>query len=126
MGIDFAALVLAPAMGVFGRPVLIMPLQSQPLAAPYPARGVWTIEDVSIVTEDGGKFSSITLKFGIRLADFTIAPKQGDWISTAANQLPLAYWQGDVDPKANIDFIIDNFTPDGQGGAVLILKRVTS
>jgi hypothetical protein len=126
MSIDFSSLVLAPAMATFGRPVLITPLRSRPTAAPYPARGIWTVESISIVTEDGGNLSSIKLTFGIRLADFTVAPKQGDWISTTAGNLPLAYWQGDIDPNANVDFIVDDFTPDGQGKAQLIVKRIKS
>src|SRR5260221_538612 len=101
MGTNFSGLVLAPAMAVFGRPVLITPLRSNPNAAPYTARGIWTVETISIVVEDGGILSSFKLTFGIRLAEFTIAPKQGDWISTAANQLPLAYWQGSVLPNSN-------------------------
>jgi len=126
MSIDFSALVLAPAMATFGRPVLILPIASQPIAAPYPARGIWTVESINIPTEDGGTFSSVKLKLGIRLADFTIAPNVEDRVATAASQLPLAYWQGVLPTDGNIDFIIDNFSPDGQGGAVLILKRVTS
>jgi hypothetical protein len=126
MSIDFSSLVLAPCMAVFGRPVLITPLRSRPTAAPYGARGVWSVESISIVTEDGGNLSSVKLTFGIRLADFIVAPKQGDWITTAAKHLPLAYWQGDIDPNANIDFTVDDLTPDGQGKAQLIVKRITS
>lgn len=125
MGIDFSGLVLSPAMATFGRPVLITPLRSLPNAAPYSARGVWTVESTSILTEDGGALSSDRVKFGIRLLDYMSAPKQGDWISTTAGNLPLGFWQGDIDPNANIDFVVDDYTPDGQGGALLILKRIT-
>jgi hypothetical protein len=125
MPIDFSSLVLAPNMDIFSRPVVISPLKSQPNIGSYAARGIWTMNSVNIVTEEGGQLSSTTLHFGIKLSDFVIAPKQGDWISTTASQIPLAYWQGDVDPNANVDFIVDNFSPDGQGGADLILKRVT-
>jgi len=125
MAIDFSSLVLAPNMDAFARPVTITPLKSQPNAAPYDARGIWTMTSVGIATEDSGILSSTTLHFGIRLSEFAIAPKQGDWITSKASQIPLAYWQGDIDPNSIIDFIIDNFSPDGQGGSQLTLKRVT-
>lgn len=126
MSIDFSALVLAPTMAIFGRPVLISPIASQPQVGQYAARGIWTVESISIPTEDGGYLSSVKLKLGIRLRDFAVAPKQGDWITTAVSQLPLGYWQGDINPNTNIDFVIDDFTADGQGGVLLILKRVIS
>ena len=125
MAIDFSSLVLAPAMATFGRPVTVTPLRSLPNAVPYQARGVWTLETISIPTEDGGYLSTSRMKFGIRLADWPAAPKQGDWITTAARELPLGFWRGDIDPNSNIDFIVDDFTPDGQGGVLLILKRIT-
>jgi hypothetical protein len=121
--IDFSGLVLAPCINLFGCQVTVTPVKSQPLAQPYGAQGIWTVENVNIVTEDGGVFSNRTIKLGIRMADFTVAPAPGDWISTAASHLPLAYWQGDVDPYAVLDFIVDDQNPDGQGGASLTLKR---
>jgi hypothetical protein len=122
--VDFSGLVLAPAVAVFGKPVTVTPKASQPLAEPYGANGIWTVEQFDVPLDDGGMLSSRRLKLGIRLADFTFAPKQGDWISIAACELPLAYWQGEFEPGANIDLVVDDFQPDGQGGATLILKRV--
>jgi hypothetical protein len=125
MPTDFSGLVLAPAMAAFALPVTITPLVSQKLAPPYSAQGIWTITDLDLVLEDGEAFSNRTLKFGIRLSDFIVAPKQGDWISSAVKNLPLTYWQGDFDPTSNIDLIVDDVRSDGQGGATLILKRIT-
>jgi hypothetical protein len=125
MAIDFSALVLAPGMNAFARPIMLDPRKSQPLAQPYPARGIWTVSDVELVTEDGGKFSNRTLKLGIRLAEFPVLPKQGDWVTTAMADLPIAYWQEPIDPNGSIDFTVDDARPDGQGGMTLILKRVT-
>lgn len=127
MGIDFSALVLAPAMATFAKPVTITPLASQPLAAPYCARGIWSVISTTIIGEMGNPFSTVNLKFGIRWADYpAAAPAQGDWITVAAKDLPLGYWEGQIDPNAAIDFIIDNVTPDGQGGAEMIVKRVVT
>lgn len=120
---DFSSLVLAPAMSVFGKPVSILPIASRPLGPSYGARGVWTVSAVSIITEDGGTLSNRSLKFGIRLGEFPAPPKQGDWVSTLVHHLPLGYWEGDIDPNANIDFMVDDVQPDGQGGVTLTLKR---
>src|ERR1700722_4481696 len=103
---DFSDLVLGPAMDAFCLAVPAPPPLSQPNGSPYAARGVWTITDVDIVTEDGGSLSNRTLKFGIRLAEFTVAPKQGDWISSIVANLPLSYWQGNFDPNTNKGFIV--------------------
>ena len=133
MAVDFSALCLAPQMAIFGRPVTVTPLKSQPgLSSPYsvnvgggPLTGIFTITSVSIPTDDGGFLSSVSLKLGIRMADFAVPPQQGDWITTAVKNLPLGYWQGTIDPNIPLDFIIFDMTPDGQGGAVCVLKRIT-
>lgn len=125
MGIDFSSLVLAPAMATFAKPVLVTPVVSQPNAAPYSGRGIWTVQETTIIGEMNNTFSTVNLILGIRWAEFpAVGPSQGDWITIAAKQLPLGYWQGQIDPNANIDFVIDDVTPDGQGGAKLSLKRV--
>jgi hypothetical protein len=124
MAVDFSELVLAPAIATFGKRVTIIPKASQPYAAPYCANGIWTVTQVDLMTEDGGTLSNRTLKFGIRLADFTFVPKKGDWITTPVCELPLGYWEGEFEPNSNIDLVIDDFQPDGQGGATLVLKRV--
>jgi hypothetical protein len=124
MAMDFSALCLAPQMAVFGRKVTVTPLQSFPLGAPYAVNGIFTVTQVSIPTDDGGFLSSVALKLGIRMSDFAIPLLQGDLISTEVINLPLGYWQGIIDPTISLDFIIDDSTPDGQGGAVCVLKRV--
>ena len=125
MAIDFSALVLRSCQDAFGHSVMVTPLASQPAQPGYSARGIWTVDDVNMVTEDGGNFSNRTLKLGIRLAEFTVYPKQGDRITSATPDLPLAYWEAPIPPASTVDFLIDDFRPDGQGKADLILKRVT-
>ena len=124
MSVDFSSLVLAPAMAVFGRPVTITPKASLPNAAPYDARGIWTITSVDIPTDAGGIMSTVSLKFGVRMADFPAALAQEDWLRTKVSDLPLGYWQGSIDPNSYLDFAIVNTTPDGQGGMVCLVKRV--
>jgi hypothetical protein len=127
MGVDFSKLVLSPAMATFAKPVTVTPLASQPNAAPYSARGIWSVQSTSILGESGNIFSTVNLKFGVRFGDYPVElPAQGDLISSKAADLPLGYWQGQIDPTVGIDFIIDNVTPDGQGGAVIDVKRVVA
>jgi len=126
MTTDFSSLVLAPCMAVFAPPITITPIISNPSnPAPYPARGVFTVQQTDLPTEDGGIFNMTTLKFGIRLAEFPLMPAQGDWITANAADIPMGYWQGSIVPTGEIDFIIDKINGDGQGGAALIVKRVT-
>jgi hypothetical protein len=61
MGIDFSSLVLAPAMATFAKPVLVTPLASQPNAAPYSARGIWTVQEHDDHRRDGNTFSTVNL-----------------------------------------------------------------
>jgi len=125
MGVDFSSLVLAPAMSIFSRVVTISPVKSRPNEAAYQARGVWKVDNVDIILENGGRFSNRTITLGIRLAEFTVAPVEGDGVSTEVSQLPLGYWQANVDLTFPINFVIDDAFPDGQGGCLLALKRIT-
>lgn len=125
MSIDFESLVLGPCMTAFAKPVTITPVKSQSLAAPYPSQGIWTIDSVDLVMEDGTPMTSRTIKFGVQFSDYPIMLAQGDIITTIASNVPLAYWQGDndINPSSNIDFIVNDQRPDGQGGCTLVLKR---
>lgn len=123
MSVDLSGLVLAPCMSVWGRPATVTPIVSQPNGGSYTARGVWTVKVTDIILEDNTVFSNRKITYGVRLADFEFAIKEGDWITTPVSQLPLAYWQGDLAPDAVIDFVVDDATPDGQGHSVLTLKR---
>lgn len=123
MPIDFQAMVLGPCMDTFARPVTVTPVKSQPLVAQYDSRGIWEVTAIDIVTEDGGSMQSRNIKLGIQFNDYTIIPAQGDIIESKASDIPLAYWQGYVDPNSSIEFLVDDQRPDGQGGAYLILKR---
>ena len=125
MGVDFSSLVLAPAMSIFSRVVTISPVKSRPNEAAYQARGVWKVDNVDIILENGSRFSNRTITLGIRIAEFTIAPVEGDGVSTEVSQLPLGYWQANVDLTFPITFVIDDAYPDGQGGCLLTLKRIT-
>ncbi|MBF0305774.1 MAG: hypothetical protein HQL41_09020 [Alphaproteobacteria bacterium] len=106
--VDFDALVLGPAMGVFGGTAMFTPGGG----APMPVTGVFDAVH-RLVEVDMGQNASGTLAvsstapaFGIRLKDFPAAPEQGDGLR----------WGG-------VDYQIVDIRPDGQGGAQLILQR---
>ena len=114
MAIDFSNLVLAPAMTTFALSIQIIPTVSQPnYSAPalapqaYVAQGIWTVQDVDVLLEDGSTLASKSYILGIRFADYLIPPVKGDGVVlNAAN------------------YVIDQVRPDGQGGARLILKAM--
>lgn len=123
MGIDFNNLVLGPCMDAFYKSCLVTPVKSQPMAIPYPARGVWTTDNINVATDDGGSFSSRVLKYGIKIDEFMIPPVQHDVLTFKVSDLPMGYLRDALNPTATVDFLIDNDQPDGQGGSTLILKR---
>lgn len=105
---DFAALVLGPAMAVFGQPIMLTPTKSQPGVAAYAVRGIYASKPVEIQNPDTDMFHrGFQSQLGIRLAEYPIAPKQGDQI---------------VMPQGA--FEISDVVLDGQGGADLILQKL--
>lgn len=105
--LDFAALVLVPAMATFAQPVTVTPIVSQPGVAAYLARGVYALKPVDIALEGGGLISTQQRMLGIRLADFSTPPAQLDQIAM---------------PQGT--FVIADIKPDGQGGADLWLRFI--
>jgi hypothetical protein len=103
--IDFD-LVLAPAMAAFAQSITLTPTVSQPGAPAYAARGVFDFKAVEIPLDDGTFHSTNQPTLGIRLADYAVAPKQGDLLSM---------------PQGN--YQIADVVPDGQGGADLLLRN---
>jgi hypothetical protein len=123
MPIDFSALVLGPCMNTFAKGVSVTPIASNPMGAPYTARGIWIVENVTVMADYEAPVSSRNIKFGIKLDDFPFPPAQGDYVTVAVKDLPMGYKADNLDPSASVDFVIDNDQPDGQGGSTLFLKR---
>lgn len=69
---------------------------------------VYDAPHVSIDPDTGGKVSSTSTTLGVRLSDF--------------DEPPIAGHMFDVD---GVRFRVHDVEPDGQGGASLILKRVS-
>lgn len=125
MSIDFSVLVLGPCQEAFGKVATITPRASMPGAPSYDNRGIWAVKDVQIVTEDGTILSNRTITFGIRLSEYGVPPKQGDLITTKVGDLPIGFVQETMGPDTPIIFLVDDQKPDGQGGAVITVKRAS-
>ena len=106
MGLDFAALVLGPAMAVFADPIALTPTVSIPGALAYPARGIFAQKPVRWETAEGGLLTTLETTLGIMLADYPVPPKQGDSLV-----------------RAGVTWFVWDVNADGQGGATLTLKE---
>jgi hypothetical protein len=105
--IDFSATALRAGMDAFARAVTVQPVRSQPGAPAYLARGVFAAPHLQIdgiAIEAGVSSASPTL--GIRLSEFPEPPGQGDRIVIGP-----ATWE------------VADVTPDGEGGATLVLTE---
>jgi len=106
MAVDFSGLVLGPNVAIFGRDVTVTPVASQPgnPPTPYPARGVF---DRAHLPEQiyENQLSSTQPMLGIRLDAFAVAVVRKDEIN--------------ID---GVDYVVDDVEPDGEGGAILMLK----
>lgn len=109
MAIDFDALVLKPCQDTFAKPMLVMPLASQPSVPVYPARRISSKRPVDIALEGGGVLSSDETRLGIRLSEFPIPPVPGDRVSLDGGLTWLE---------------IDDLDSDDEGDAKLALKAI--
>jgi hypothetical protein len=113
-GIDFATLVLGPAMEVFSRPVTVTPLASQPDQPAYFARGIFEVRNIDVPVE-GGIMSSQIITLGVRLAEFDVPPGPGDKV-----ELPMP------DGSVGGPYLIDDTDDDSEGGSTWTLKAIES
>jgi hypothetical protein len=96
-------------MAIFAVPVMITPTVSQPAsggATSYWSGGIWTVQHLDVMMDNGSKMSTVTISLGIQLGNFEVTPCVGDMITIATGQ----------------QYLIDDIQPDGYGGAKLILK----
>lgn len=114
---DFSRLVVAPNIGVFGKPLTITPA----VGSPYSAQGIWTVRHVDLALDDGEMMTSRTLTMDVRLTDLPVLPAQGDVVTLVADDQSLFDGSAIGD---NVNFVIDDVNLDGGGAAKLILKRV--
>jgi hypothetical protein len=92
-------------MAVFGQPVVF----ETPVAMPDGTgngRGSWSFKPVQIALENGTTHSTNQPCLGVKLADFTVAPRQSNFVTVAGTRYEI------------VDTLLD-----GQGGADLLLRE---
>jgi hypothetical protein len=112
VGIDFDALVLKPASDIFQIAIIYTPVVSQPGAPAFATFGVYSSAPIDVILQDDAIYSDQQTKLGIRLADFTAYPDEGDFVTITDARHPAfgkQFWVGDLDE-------------DGQGGGTLLLR----
>jgi hypothetical protein len=113
LAIDFASNVYAKAQDIFGRPITVTPLASQPGNPAYQARGIYSTEPQDDLAEEGTVFSDQRTVVDILEKEFPIPILQGDHISIPAT--------GAI-PAAGDFFVIEVKSIDG-GETSLALRR---
>jgi hypothetical protein len=113
MAMDFDMLVLLPCEDTFGASVNISPDVSIPGAPAYAARGIFHSVPVDVTMLDGQIFSDQQSTLGIRLSEFAVSPAIGDRLTITDPLLKLQ----------DVTFWIAEMDTDGQGGALLLLRR---
>ncbi len=106
---DFDRLVIAPLMGIFGKPIIVTPTVSQPGMPSYVARGDFRISNIDMSLLGGGIESTQTIAIGLRKADFLVFVVPEDVIT--------------VD---GVDYLVDDTDDDPQGHSIVTLKRVSN
>jgi hypothetical protein len=119
---DFDNLVLSKCQNAFAKPLTINPLFSIPGAAPYAARGIWTVRVVDVILDDGGQLTTRTLEIDVRLSELPALPAQGDQITIVGDV--QSEFSG-VSIGSQILLQVDDVRMDSGGAAKLLMKRVT-
>jgi hypothetical protein len=115
MGLNFSTMIYLPCMDMFARPIVIVPLISQPGAPAYGARGIWDERELNVVAADGTIFQDHDVIIDIREAEFSVLPMQGDHVLIGA----------DADVPAEGEYVISNRWRNGGGEMTLTLSKYT-
>jgi len=113
MPIDFASVVYTPGQDMFGRPVVVTPVVSQPGQPAYTARGIYTTEPEDILAEEGSIFSDQRTILDIIAKEFEVVPIQGD----------LIFIPSSAGIKEEGNFVVSDLKDNGGGETTLLLRR---
>lgn len=103
--VDFSRLVLRPAMRVFSRAVVFKPAAG----GEHQVRGIFDRAFIEVPMEDGTTQVSASPRLGMRISEWPALPAQKDRIVIGSEV-----------------FMIAAVEPDGQGGATLVLRKVSA
>jgi hypothetical protein len=113
MGLDFSTLIYSSCQDLYGRPVTINPLMSQPGQPAYGNRGIWTETDENVVADDLSYYQDHRMILDIRDREYGVLPEQGDHVIIPAD--------GEV--PAEGEFVITNRVRNGGGETTLTLSE---
>jgi hypothetical protein len=114
MPINFSNLVLKPCEDTFAIEIEVDPISSRPGAPPYDARAIFTTKKFDMMSMDGAVLSDQQTTLGIRLADFDGPPP------LARDSIVVNDFAGNPIGR----FLVADVTIDGQGGAVLTIRKI--
>jgi hypothetical protein len=115
MAINFSELVYLPNYDMFARPVVVIPLASQPGLPSYTARGIYDTRAIDVAAQDGSIVSDQQTILDVRDEEFGVVPEQLDHI-----QIPY-------DSEAGRDlgeFEVVNVETNGGGETTLVIRKV--
>jgi hypothetical protein len=113
MGLDMSSLVKVWAIDVFGRPVIVTPIASQPGVGAYQRRGYLGYKDLEVLLDDGTALVTQQAYLDIRERDFAVLPRQRDQINIPADGLT----------EARGLFEVVSSTDDGGGMINLVIRK---
>jgi hypothetical protein len=114
MGLNYSTLVYLPSYELFARPVIIMPLASQPGMPSYGNRGIFDSGTMNVPLDDGSILSDQQTILDIRESEYGMLPVQGDLVDIPA----------DAGVPAEGAFEIINAWRNGGGETTLQLRRI--
>jgi hypothetical protein len=116
VAVNFSDTALRAGMMAFARPITIIPVVSQPGAAPYRVRAILTSRQSDFQLENGSIFSDQETTFGIRRAEIAVEPLCNDQVYVDA-----ADWRNDQIEQGT--YRISDTDLDRQGGIVLTIRK---
>jgi hypothetical protein len=112
-GINFSLMPYLPAYEMFARPVTFYPYVSQPTAAAYPGRGIYTSRMIQMALLDGSMLIDQQTILDIREVEFTILPQQLDRLTIGV---------ANAGPDLG-EFEIVSTSSNGGGETTLVLRK---
>jgi hypothetical protein len=118
MAVNFSTELYSPTQDMFGRPISVNPIASQPNGASYQNRGIYDTRSLNVVLDDNSILSDQQTILDIRALEYAVPPQQQDRIT-----IP-------VDPVSGLpalgDFEVTNVIDNGGGELTLELKKIVS
>jgi hypothetical protein len=115
MAVDFSTALYLPNQDMWGRPVTITPVKSQPTGSPYQNRGIFDTRELNVILEDGSILADQETILDIRTSEYAVPPIQGDLID-----IPADPYDGDIPARGQ--FVVDKANENGGGEITLVLK----